>query len=271
MASTSPAFNKTNEFHDEMKYALDKDIPDFLSSLEKTAAEPPKVSTMTIICKTNIGSVDIQTFKAFMDENPDAIEEGIKMSSKTMGASSLIFKWSNDKRNYSCKVFTNGLLHITGVRDIMEALIIAQFFCVRIDSLNDDADGMPPSQVIDINVCMIVSYFAIPYTLNLTKFFELWRKADKETFCKMNVESRPGIQIKLDASVFIYSSGKIGITGAKKAQDITTPFKRILSFIEEHHKDLCTPLVPIVKIKGKRGRKKKEVTDAFYGSLGALF
>lgn len=270
MASVSPAYTKANEISQDMKTSLDKSIPEFLSSLEHTAATPPNVSTMTIICKTNIGTVNIQAFKAYMDEHPDAIDDGISMSSKTMGSSSLIFKWSNEKRNYSCKVFTNGLLHITGVRDIMEALIIGHFFCVRIDSLNDEDEHTPTSQVVDINICLIVSNFSMPYTLNLVKIFHMWKKADKDTLCKMDLEGRPGLQIKLDASVFLFTSGKIIITGAKTAKELETSYKRILTFIEEHHMDVCSPLIPVVKTKGRRGRKKKEVTDAFYDKLGGL-
>jgi TATA-box binding protein (TBP) (component of TFIID and TFIIIB) len=256
---------------------LNNKIPEVARQHDTILPSDIRIATMTIVCRTSLGKVDVHSLRSAIDANPQGISEEINMSNKTMGNSSVIFKWRQDSRNIATKVFTTGSFHITGVKNPGEAVIISNFFCKRIDDLSKNGVAFASSSSLQqssfttsFEICMINSYFSIPHQINLQKAFAL-TSTSTVFLSKLNIEKHPGLQLKSKSngvSVFLFSSGKAIVTGARSIVHILDVFGEICGFLSEQKEVICLPLVSKDKPKGKRGRKKKVVKDAFYEQFG---
>lgn len=246
---------------------LHTQIPEAARAYDACRPMALTISTMTVVCKSTLGTVNIATLRSYLVDNPDGIGKGLEMSAKTMGNNAVIMKWKKDvTRNISAKVFSTGCFHITGVKDPLEAAVISTFFCRQIDQITDASIA---SEFTDYTICMINSYFAIPFDVTLPRLRDCLKGADADVDIVHNPEKHPGLQLKLKAistSVFVFSSGKIIVTGAKSPSDLLNAYKYICNVLEEHFVACCQEKQVHVKVKGKRGRKKKAEQDAFYNN-----
>jgi len=234
------------------------------------------IVTMTVVCRTNIGRIDLCALRKYLDENPKCLDEGMCVSSKTMGNNAVIFKLCLDlekgKRNVSAKIFATGSMHITGVHDPVEAVILSDFFCANLYKASEhehEHEHATSFKTETYEICMINSYFSIPFTVNLLAAKDACAKDDIS--CVLNLDRHPGLQCKVKAqdaanftSIFIFSSGKIIVTGARSPGDLVNAYRRTCLMLSTHSADVLLPPAP-VKVKGKRGRKKKVVAQEFYG------
>ena len=254
---------------DHMRDVLDNSIPKFAKEHAETICPSDlRISTITIVCKTSLGAINVHALRDHLEQYPDSIEEGVSMSNKTLGNGSVIFKWKQGQRNVSAQVFTTGSFQIAGVRDPAEAILITHFFCKRLDSLAEESDDSTCSCVLSYEICMINSTFAIPFNVNLVEAEDAWRKSTMFSglgSCKFEREKHPGLQIKLEnVFVFIFASGKVIVTGARHIDNLFHGYKTACGFLSEFVNRICFKASPKAKIPGKRGRKKKQVVEAFY-------
>lgn len=199
-------------------------------------------------------------------------------------------------RNISIKMFGNGSIHIVGITRPIEALLISNYFLNLFDdiqrdsmrSIHDDqktrsekASSQDIHEKNDSNIdptcltggtelysiCMIQSNFEIDYAVRFKEFREHWDVTGGDII--YNKESRhPGLHIKfseLSTSCIIFTSGRILITGARKAEHLEDVYKSVTDFIDRK-KEFVTQ-ERLVLEKGppqKRGRKRKAEHDAFY-------
>lgn len=249
--------------------ALDITIPNMTTSFGDLVPSRLTVVTMTVVCRTNLGRMNLDSLRQYITENPQGIDEGIHISSKTMGNNAVIFKWKQDTRNIAAKIFATGSMHITGVKNPAEAVFISDFFCRK---LTDIDDGKVEAITDSYEVCMINSYFSIPERINLVAAREACEKDDIQ--CVLNLDKHPGLQCKVkpssetkhSTSIFFFSTGKIIITGARSSIDLVVGYRRACMMLSSYSVDVLLPPAP-KKEKGKRGRKKKIVTEKFYNDL----
>ena len=246
--------------------ALNVTIPSIATTCDQLGPSVLTVVTMTVVCRTNIGRIDLDSLRKYIDENPKCIDEGMIVSSKTMGNNAVIFKLrlelEKGARNVSAKIFATGSMHITGVHDPVEAVILSDFFCAKLsDRFKTET----------YEICMINSYFSIPSYVNLLTARDACAKDDIS--CVLNLDRHPGLQCKVKApnaanstSIFIFSTGKIIVTGARSPDDLVNAYQRACLMLSSHSADVLLPPPP-KKVKGKRGRKKKVVAEEFYGVL----
>lgn len=242
--------------------------------------KPLNISNIVVSTKININiASSFDNFKEYSEKHP--MGEDIHLSKKSLGRSCIIYKWNqkyeNEKiksKNISVKVFKNGSLHITGVTFPDEAVIISE--CIRdyiklyentilcSESPEEEEDE---EKIHSYNLIMIQSTFDLGVTINLPKLLELWNIED--TFAITN-DKHSAIQIKYQknkTSTFIFSTGKILITGCKNSTQLQSAHKNVCDFFENNFdKEMYHKKEDLVKIPKKRGRKSKMELDALYNS-----
>lgn len=234
---------------------------------------PLKIANMTIVCKINQGISSLTDFKDELEKTP--LSTGIKVSKHSLGKNCIILKWNQpieikkDKekekrvkpKKLAAKIFTNGSVHITGVDRPVKAVVISNFISMYLQRLYNK-ENIDTDDTKSFSICMIQSTFDVGYRLDLYKFKNSWN--DKLTFINTN-NNHPALQIKYlnenmnneeknKTCIFVFSTGKILITGAKTVQELRNAYISVSEFIGKNE-ELCSE-IPI-KIPQKRGRKRK--------------
>lgn len=256
---------------------LNDTIPNMSFSLLKPSHLT--INTMTIVCKTSLPNfiTHIAYIKEYIAKNP--IEEGIFLSHKSMGKSTLIFKWPQKwgenmeyQKNISAKVFSNGSVHITGVTTPFEAVLItnhiSNYFGKVLQKIEKKIEKNTLSyECLDLNICMIQSNFNLERRINLHDAYKYWIDENYQkqlgAYAIFNYEKHHALHLKFiddKTSVFIFSSGKVLITGARTPENLKNTYQNTCAFINKKYEELSTPL-PFFdqseKIPKKRGRKRK--------------
>ena len=261
---------------EEFDRLLEKDIPSYGPCMQYLRLSGLRINTMTVVCYTNLENCNshIPTWRAYIQENP--IEDGIVLSEKSMGKNVLIFKWPQkwgphlmQTKNISAKVFGNGSIHITGVTAPAEAVLIADFLCRYFQTTFSDAvhpnkekTGEQNLQgcVTRMEICMIQSNFDLGVAVSLPEAHESWKEEGTRTV--FNVEKHRALNVKFEdthksLSAFIFSSGKVLITGARTPDHLFRVYKRVTAFFDRPFDNIVQLRTIIVKVPKKRGRKRK--------------
>lgn len=226
---------------------------------------PLKISNCTISCFTSKPiSLTIESLKEYVVSHP--VAENIKISKKSLGKNCLILKIVTQNKNIAIKLFLNGSIHITGVTKPCEAVSISDFFCTYFSKMEEEKEEERHTLRYTIN--MIQSTFSIVNTkILLSDVKSRWECEDTQI---INNEKHAACQIrftKINTSVFIFSTGKIMITGAKNADHLYTCFETVGRFLDQNQALVCMAFEPQAKEPKKRGRKRKLEQDDFYAKI----
>lgn len=225
---------------------------------------PVQVSTITCTLYTNIKNVYIEKIPIpFPDESCKVSEK------KTKFKNCIIFKVSfpseNEKnRNIAFNIFKNGIFNVTGVRSIEEAYLVLNYIYEQFVTLSivEPVDEL----VIDHKIRMIVSTFSINNTdFILEQLKEHIEKKIPDTLIKYNTDNHPGLIVKFPVpgetdkyiTFIFFGSGKVIVTGANSFDSLYRKYNDISLFIKENKESFTLEKQIQIKIKGKRGRKRK--------------
>lgn len=247
--------------------------------IEITHSIPAFVSTMTISVQLNIDIIDnrldlsrilreitCDTIKGFLNDITGS-EDAICTSCKKPFHNSIIFKTNGvpslkqDKilTKQSIKLFCNGNIHITGVKDVRDAIHLADIFITILEIAygGNGAGNMFPMVKYDIQ--LINFYFNIPGMLNEEYVLDLNKVLETLTekipyYVSYNTERHAGVIVKaLDFTIMIFDSGSVLISSIKTLEQLEKAKDFIHNNIYQLVDDCCVEkveIIPIKKIKG---------------------
>ncbi len=291
----------------QFQNVLKEEIPSYIKTLMNINPTGLKINTMTICCKSKLSDLEQLPFKMndlrnYFMQHP--FEEGIEVSNKSMGKNVIMFRWTQkygDNNEFSkricCKVFGNGAMHVTGVTSPVEAVLICNHFVSRFETHpffnkngltesteSEGSEGSERSErsersegsegskdnTSEFTICMIQSSFDTYLRIRLDELYKQWN--DPSLSLLFNNEKHHAVQVKFkethkSLSAFIFSTGRILITGAVLPEHLNHAFTKVCSYLDQHSLELTTKRVDVVKIPQKRGRKRKADHDITYQNI----
>jgi TATA-box binding protein (TBP) (component of TFIID and TFIIIB) len=215
------------------------------------------ISTMTISIKLKGTDLDLQRVQDSFQTSSEiqdflreisGYNQPVVMTSKAKFFNSLMFKCVNlttDDTNkmlqsQSVKLFCNGNLHITGVKNITEALYIGEVFGIILDLVySDNVFNVEGYSVQLVNVCIKLP---IPDNniINLQNTVTTLKTKTSYFVC-YNTERYPGIIVKApNFSLLIFDSGNLIITATKTVEQIREAHDYITTYLIPALPDLLT-------------------------------
>lgn len=189
----------------------------------------------------------------------------------------IIFENNDSSNNIVTKLFSNGSMHITGSKNVVDAFQngykLYQFLKLQ------------AADTLTISVQMINATYSIGIGINVAELFQYiltMHTSNTQIIPKLNKHNHPALiiayhdtkEVSKKITVLIFTTGKIIITGAQKAHDIHNTFDVITNIIdkaiaEKPHirNDAFLKLPKVAGEQKKRGRKRKADTAAFYDNL----
>lgn len=213
---------------------------------------PATVSTMTILLVLNhplnlnkileeFPTDTIQTF--LLEVTGDA--KSIYTSSKRPFNNSLVFKCKSIPTDnntilekQAVKVFCNGNVHITGVKNITDALYLGDLFVTMIELMYGGNGASNMFTFSRFEVQLVNLYFQLPLLstpgndklLNLTQVM-LYLQQNTPYYVCYNTERHAGVIIKaIDFTLLIFSSGNVIISSIKDPSQLQV----VRDFIQKH-------------------------------------
>ena len=208
------------------------------------------ISTITIIGKLNNEHIDIKKLSESFEspQYPSCVvkktkkhgeyEESSRGKKKKSFYNQITIQYkdyskvSNKKLfiTKSIKIFSNGMLQMTGVTSLIEAETIGTMIC---KILTDHFPLDKEFTVKSLEIGMINSNFSFGYDLNILKYKNIYQSE------KCNVEYvpdvYPGLKIKYGSneqnkgtSIFVFATGNVLITGSKSLEEIREAFLYIV-------------------------------------------
>lgn len=200
---------------------------------------PAKVSTITIAFKTNSCYDLNKVLEGFKDEQvQEFIEEvvgdinNITTSHKKNFNNSIIFKCEKVPTNtgvldkQAVKVFCNGSLHITGVKDINDAFYLAEVFLTMLELIYGGSGGMYMFHVTGFEVQLMNFYFTLSgvsenKVLDLTKVYHHIQKNSNYSV-SYNNEHHAGVIVRApDFVVLVFDSGNVIICSIQTPEQLS--------------------------------------------------
>jgi TATA-box binding protein (TBP) (component of TFIID and TFIIIB) len=208
--------------------------------LEIALQIPAKLSTITIGIKINT-TFNLERISA--DFNNDKIQDfiydvtgdkhNITMSNKKNFYNCIIFKCHNiptEEEGYilnkqSVKIFCNGSIHITGVKDIKDALYLAEVFITMIELLYGGNGISDMFQISGFEVQLMNFYFKLPGMLHgmVLKLNDVmnYLRININYAVSYNNEHHVGVIIRAPVfSVLIFDTGNVIICSIKEPQQL---------------------------------------------------
>lgn len=226
--------------------------------LEIANAISAKISTITIALKTNsmfnlekvinnFHKNDIQNF--IYDITGD--KHSINLSNKKTFCNSIIFKCCNIPTNkeghildkQAVKVFCNGSVHITGVKDIYDALYLGEVFITMLELIYGGTGVQSMFQITDYEIQLMNFYFKLPgmlegMTLKLVDVLS-YLKTNTNYAVTYNNERHAGVILRSPTySVLIFDTGNViicSITEPSHLQEAVDFVKDKLFKVTEHY------------------------------------
>ena len=178
--------------------------------------------------------------------------------------------------NPAIKVFSNGTLHITGLKTITEVLAVSELFCRIFDIVSDDASApftVEDFSVEDFRVQLVNSHFKIP-SLPHISLDTLHRHLLTETqhLCRYNRENHAGLIIRMDLdtpganvlrhiSVIIFESGNVLISAFTHSSELIRAYEFVTGFLKKHFKSISSTIDAKDPNPVKRRRRTAEGFD----------
>jgi TATA-box binding protein (TBP) (component of TFIID and TFIIIB) len=265
---------------------LDGDIDMALDDIRNIATArnttPVAITTMTVQAMLPDSTFSLAMLQErFSDPTIKSYVESllkVPVTIKKNGAfhNCIILSYEENKAKRAVKVFSNGTLHITGLKTSGESLNVAETFCTVLSKINDKK-----YTVQDLSVQLINSYFKF-VSLNhiaLDKLYELLL-SETQHLCRYNKENHAGIIICMlmdpaqgkhtcrKVSVIVFESGNILINAFVTAGELQIAYDFITEFIAKHIEQVRNTEATVAPTM-KKTRKKRD--DAFdYGKYIVL-
>lgn len=222
-----------------------KQSDEFMKSITDIASTiPAKVSTITIAVRTDASGFNLERLiKDFNSHNiQDFIYEvtgnknNIVISTRKQFNNSIIFKCINiptDEDGYvldkqAVKVFCNGSLHITGVKNIKDALYLAEVFVTMIELIYGGDGGSSMFKIIGFEVQLINFYFKLPGMMddkdNVLVLIDVMKKLRQTTNYSVtyNNERHAGVIVRAPTfTLLIFDTGNVIICSIKDPIELT--------------------------------------------------
>lgn len=171
-------------------------------------------------------------------------------------------------RKVSIKCFTNGTLHITGVRAMHRAYEIAQMFCMLLE-LIEGGNGLSDVytikghsvQLINVHVNLQQPCDNLHQSINLIHVNDILQKKTLH-HTTYNNDRHSGVNVKFLTSnmvyvtILIFDSGNILLCGIKSITDFKEAFDFLMEFIEQYIKEIYIDTASILQSKGKTKQQK---------------
>jgi len=225
----------------------------------KNLPEELSISTMTIVCHTNIEfnvknigeqlelDKTIPTIKYNTNERTILIE---KMKKKVKNSKrnfynqvSISVQVDNDKK-INIKLFINGSIQITGCKKLDNMLIGLTKLFKKIHNLKyvNDLDKLTMNNIYDIKIVMINSNFDVGFTIDRDKLFYLI-KNKTNYICMYDANYHACVDIKYEMedkiiSIFVFESGSVVITGSRNCLHVINAFEFIYEFLIENYQNI---------------------------------
>lgn len=218
-----------------------------------TSIEPTtlKLSTMTIFSRLEVpdGFVLNKVIEYYLNNGNDKVREimgldvhivfPIRKSKKTSRGKNIsnffnqLTFWYKDCTKKSVKLFINGNVHVTGCRSLEEYTRLMHHICRFMDHLFPDSSRT--CKVMDIDIQMVNTNFSVGRGLDLSRLKRIL--LDQGMCATYDREVYPGLNLKVptsagrEASVLVFISGNIIITGVRYFREIYEAYKFITESI----------------------------------------
>ena len=203
--------------------------------------------------------VSIKTDKGIRrlnDLGAEFINSVNKNSNKNFSNQNTIIVQSRDDKYLNIKLFKNGSIQMTGCKDLVDANIVINklvkklketLFIKKQDGNNLLTEVKFVENINDLNVTnfkinLINTNFGISYYINKEELFTLL--TSKGILCRIttnhacvNIKHKiinPENNIESLVSIFVFQTGNIIITGAKKAEEVRNAYNFIVNFLNQN-------------------------------------
>lgn len=209
------------------------------------------ISTITVICKLDV-KFDLIKILSKIDLKEGVIEyiRGMEVF-KSLGtikkhkivtksfrnqlSIGVFIKKKTGLKLLSIKLFINGSLHITGCKELSDAV---RAMNVLMTEINDDEYRI--NKINELKVVMINSGFKIGFNIDRDKLYKLVRDTytcsyDPTIHACVDMKIMDGDKI---ISVFIFESGSIIITGGNSLEQIVNTYQIVNKILLENYKKI---------------------------------
>jgi TATA-box binding protein (TBP) (component of TFIID and TFIIIB) len=224
----------------------------------------PYITTITICVYLSRFFPDVQRLLAAYSSTEGVVSDFIdqvlggkkcffpnKISSCKNFMNCVIFTMKDDEftnGKVAIKCFTNGSLHITGVKSTQRAITIAECMCVFFGLVETD-ESPHVFNIQDFQVQMVNAHFAVDVgegSISLSKLFENLLKSS-QYLCMYNNERHAGVIVKVltqtmrTLTVIIFESGNVLICAFCDSQEYLEAWNFVLQFLKKHWSSIWTP------------------------------
>ena len=184
-----------------------------------------RITTITIVASFN-RTLDIPTIKTTFRENIINIKGFLWTVKENKFFNQVTIEHRNTYSKKSIKLFPNGSIHITGCSDLDDSSLVLKQICALMKQIFKDQDFT----VQTYRVVMINSNFVMKYTLNLSSVIQVMNDTGNKV--SFNPETYSAVKIKTDkATISIFCSGSIIITGAQSLDDIIDTYVMLMNVL----------------------------------------
>jgi TATA-box binding protein (TBP) (component of TFIID and TFIIIB) len=180
------------------------------------------------------------------------------------------------RHKVAIKCFSNGTLHITGVKTLHRAYEIAEMFCTLMEVVeggrgNEDYYTITKVaiQMVNVHACLSLEKEC---AINLNALYEILCVSQNTHGCTQyntctvsyNNDRHSGVIIKymttnmVLVTILVFDSGNILCSGIKDVTDMTESLYFVLNFMEQHKADIyfeASNILPTSRVKRAKGNK----------------
>lgn len=179
-----------------------------------------------------------------------------------------IDKETGQQYNIAIKCFTNGTLHITGVRKLIRAHEIAEMFCFLI-GLTEGGSGLEDNYTIQRHVVQLINLHLCcknpsGKSIDLQRLHNLLQE-ETQYVASYNNDRHSGVNVKyltndmVYITILIFDSGNIILCGLKSIEHFVETCEFILNFVEQNSPKIYieTPSILTTRRTGKQSKGNK--------------
>ena len=237
----------TQTFSDQYLQLMDESHN---AKLDNPAMSYISISTMTIVCDLS-GEIDIKKLsegfespsfpvcqiKHTKQHNEYEISKRGKVRKSFYNQITVFY---TDHSTKSIKVFSNGRLQMTGLSSIQEASKVAEMMCKIIKCAPGALRSNPDHfGLVSLSIGMINSNFSFHCCIDIIKVYDII-KSTPNIHVTYDPDVYPGLKIKVQlspgtfASMFVFSTGNVVITGVKEPSHIQRAFVIISEAVNQN-------------------------------------
>lgn len=241
------------------------------------------ISTMTISCHFDT-VFNVEYIGKYMELNNNTvvcIKYGKKGSERTLvplkkkkkkknervfyNQTTLLIRPEPWKKYINMKLFKNGSIQMTGVKNICDSIKALNILCNELKKIRGikfkdrieqkkyvtKYESLSIEKIIDYKICMINSGFNIGFVLCREELYNILRN-DDDIQCKYDIDRHACVDIKYyykdrkKISIFVFEKGSIIITGANNCNHILEAYKYITNKLYVNYKSIKN-IEPVIK------------------------